>query len=84
MSAASVSRTGLPFSQLSATARGSRWASIRSAIFSRMSERSVTDVRPHPGAASCAASSARSTSSAVPRAISVNGCPFTGDGFSKY
>lgn len=57
---------------------------MRSAIFSRMSERSVADVRPQPGAAACAASSARSTSSAVPRATSVNGCPFTGDGFSKY
>ena len=84
MSAASVSRTGLPFSQLSATASFSRFASIRSAILSRMSARAVTDVRPQAGAAACAASRARSTSSAVPRAISVNGCPFTGLGFSKY
>ena len=83
-SAARVSRTGLPFSQLSATASASRFCSIRSAILLRTAARSAAAVRAQPGAAACAASSARSTSSAVPRAISVNGLPLTGVGFSKY
>ena len=37
--------------------------------------RSAAEVRPQAGAAACAASRARSTSSAVPRAISVKGLP---------
>ena len=41
MSAASVSRTGLPLSQLSATASGTRFSSIASAIRFRTLERSV-------------------------------------------
>jgi len=84
MSAASVSRTGLPLSQVSATASASRCCSIRSAMRSRMFDRSVGEVRPHPGAAPCAASRARSTSSAVPRATSVNVWPVTGVALSKY
>ncbi len=83
MSAASVSRTALPLSQVSATASSSRLSSIRSAILFRMFARSDDDVRPQPGAAPWAASSARSTSSAVPRAISVKFSPVTGVGFSK-
>lgn len=84
ISAASVSRTGLPFSQLSATASSSRWASIRSAILLSTEARSPADVAPQPGAAAWAASRASSMSSDVPRAISVNGRPLTGLGFSKY
>ncbi len=83
MSAASVSRTGLPFSQLSATARDSRLSCIRSAIRLRISARSATGVRPQASAAPCAASRAFSTSGAVPRATSVKVCPVTGVGFSK-
>ena len=52
-SAASVSRTGLPFSQVSATASISRLSSIRSAILLRMMARSVTEVRPQRAAAPC-------------------------------
>ncbi len=51
---------------------------------SRIDDRSVTEVRPHAGAAAWAASSARSTSSAVPRATSAKTLPLTGEGFSKY
>ena len=43
MSAASVSRTGLPFSQLSATASISRFSSIASATALRTVERSVVE-----------------------------------------
>ena len=57
---------------------------MRSAILLRMLARSVTEVLPQAGAAACAASSAFSTSSAVPRATSVNVSPVTGVGFSKY
>ena len=57
---------------------------MRSAILLRMKARSAGEVRPQAGAAAWAASSARSTSSAVPRATSVNGCPSTGDGFSNH
>ena len=84
MSAASVSRHALPFSQLSAIAIFSRLASTRSAILFRTLARSAADVLPHAGAAACAASSAFSTSSAVPRATSVNVSPVIGVGFSKY
>jgi hypothetical protein len=73
----------LPFSQVSATASTVRFSSIRSAILSRTLERSVVDVRPHDSAAACAASRAASMSSSVPRAISVNGLPLTGEMFSK-
>ena len=84
MSAASVSRTGLPFSHDSATAISSRCCSMRSAILLRIRARSVAVVRPQDRAAPCAASSARSTSSASPRATSVNVRPVIGVGFSKY
>jgi hypothetical protein len=84
MSAARVSRHAFPFSHDSATAILSRFASTRSAILFRMSARSAAEVLPHPGAAACAASRAFSTSSAVPRATSVNVSPVTGVGFSKY
>src|SRR5918994_7108400 len=56
MSAASVSRQALPFSQLSAMAIASRFSSIRSAILLRTTARSDTEVLPHAGAAACAAS----------------------------
>ena len=73
MSAASVSRTGLPFSQLSATASISRFSSIASAILFRTRERSVVDDSAQASFAACAASSASSTSSEVERGTSVNG-----------
>ena len=84
MSAARVSRQALPLSHASAMAIFSRLASIRSAILFRMLARSAGEVLPQAGAAPCAASSASSMSSAVPRAISVNGWPVTGVRFSKY
>ncbi len=56
---------------------------MRSAILSRTLDRSVVDVRPQASAAFQAESSAASMSSAVPRAISVNGLPLTGETFSK-
>jgi hypothetical protein len=58
--------------------------STRSAILLRMLARSAADVLPQAGAAACAASSAFSRSSAVPRATSVKVSPVTGVGFSKY
>ena len=57
---------------------------MRSAIFSRMLERSVGDVLPQAGAALWAASSARSMSSAVERGTSQNTAPVTGVMLSKY
>ena len=84
MSAASVSRTGLPFSQLSATASISRCSSIASAILLRTRERSVVDASPQAVFAACAASSASSTSSGVERGTSVNASPVAGVRFSEY
>ena len=78
MSAARVSRTGLPFSQVSATASISRFASMASAIRFSTAARSVRDVSPHASLAACAASSASSTSSAVDLATSQKGLPLTG------
>ena len=57
---------------------------MRSAIWLRMTARSATEVLPQAGAAACAASSASSMSSAVPRAISQKTLPLTGERFSKY
>jgi hypothetical protein len=62
----------------------SRFSSIRSAIVVSSPARSPTLVFPHACAAPSAASRAFSTSSAVPRATSVNVCPVTVVGFSKY
>src|ERR1700758_2967498 len=67
MSAAIVSRSGLPLSQVSALASSSRFCSMRSAILLRMLERSVGEVLPQAVLAAWAASSARSMSSAVDR-----------------
>ena len=83
MSAASVSRTGLPFSHVSATAIFSRFASMRSAILLRMLARSAGVVFFHDSNAFQATSTARSMSSTVPRPTSVNGFPVTGVMFSK-
>ena len=83
-SALSGSRIGFPLSQVSATARSSRFASITSAILFSTAARSVVEVLPHAGNALCAASSAASMSSAVPRATSANGFPLTGEMSSKY
>ncbi len=57
---------------------------MRSAILVRSSARSATEVVLQAGKAAQAASTARSTSAAVPRAISVNGLPVTGVMSSKY
>ena len=84
MSAASVSRTGFPFSQVSATASISRLASIASAIRFSTAARSASDVSPHASLAAWAASSASSTSSAVDLATSQNGFPFTGLTLTMY
>ena len=78
-----LSRIGLPLSQVSAIARSVRLASIRSAILSRMPDRSVAEVLPHASAAPWPASRASSMSSAVERAISQKTCPVTGVTFSK-
>src|SRR5690625_67273 len=84
MSAASVSLTAFPLSHVSATASISKFSSIRSAILFKIFARSAGDVFPHAGAASCAASRASSTSSAVDLDISQNTSPVTGVTFSKY
>ena len=84
MSAASVSRTGLPFSQLSATASGSRFSSIASAILFRTRDRSVVEASPQASFTACAASRASSTSAGVERGTSVNGSPVAGVTFSEY
>ncbi len=57
---------------------------MRSAIFSRMFERSCTEVRPQASAAVWAASRALSMSSAVERGNSAIGWPFTGEVLVKY
>ena len=73
MSALSVSRTGLPFSQLSATASISWFASMGSAMALSTAARSVAEASPHASLAAWAASSASSTSSGVESATSVIG-----------
>ena len=84
MSAATVSRIGLPLSQTSASASASRLASIRSAILFKIAARSAGAVLPHAGAAAWAASSALSISEPSDRATSQNAWPVTGVTFSKY
>ena len=84
MSAASVSRTGLPFSQVSATASISRLASMASAMALSTAARSASEVSPQASLAACAASRASSTSSAVDRATSQNGFPLTGLTLAMY
>ncbi len=84
MSAAMVSRSGLPLSMVSATAICSRLASMRSAIRFRMLARSVVEVRPHAALALCAASSAASMSLLLERGTAVNFWPLMGEMFSKY
>ena len=75
---------GLPFSQVSATARSSRFSSRRSAILSNKFERVVGDDLPQAALALCAASSASSISSADERGTLVNTLPSTGEILSKY
>ena len=84
MSAASVSRTGLPLSQLSAIARIDLFSSMTSAMRFSTRDRSVVDASPHATRAAWAASSASSTSSGVDAGISVNGFPVTGVRFALY
>ena len=84
MSAFRVSRTGLPFSQLSATASISWFASIASAMALSTAARSVVDASPQASLAACAASSASSTSSGVDSATSVIGPAVAGDRLTRY
>src|SRR4249919_16850 len=84
MSAARVSRTGLPFSQLSATASISRFFSTASAIALSTSARSVADASPQASFAAWAASSASSTSSGVESATSVIGPAVAGARSQRY
>src|SRR3984885_6309262 len=84
MSAASVSRTGLPFSQLSATARMSLFFSIASAIALSPPARSEADASPQASFAAWAASNASSTSSGVESATSVIGPAVAGAKFTRY
>src|SRR6185437_5655280 len=84
MSAASVSRTGLPFSQLSATASMSWLFSIASATALSTFARSVADASPQASFAAWAASSASSTSSGVESATSVIGPAVAGARSTRY
>ena len=83
MSAAKPSLIGFPLSRVSARASFSVFASILSAIFSKMLALSAGPVLPQSGAALCAASSAESISSADDRGISQIVFPLVGDIFSK-
>ena len=78
MSAASVSRTGLPFSQLSVTASISACCSIASATALSTLARPAAEVSPQASLAACAASSAVSTSSGVESATSHIGLAVAG------
>src|ERR1035437_5986794 len=84
MSAAKVSRTGLPFSQLSATASISAFFSITSAMALSTAARSVADASPQASLAACAASRASSTSSGVDSATSVIGPAVAGVRSTRY
>ena len=84
MSAASVSRIGLPLSHVSATANFSRFCSRRSAILRSKFERVVGEDLFHCSLALCAASSASSMSSTDERGTFVKTLPSTGEIFSKY
>ena len=75
---------GLPLSIVSMSAMVSMFSSRRSAILLSRIARVVGDVAFQLTAAACAASSARSTSSAVDRATSHNGLPVMGVGLVKY
>ncbi len=57
---------------------------MRSAIFSRISERAWTEVLPQASAAAWAASRALSMSLALERGNSAIGWPFTGEVLVKY
>src|SRR6478672_10953124 len=84
MSAASVSRTGLPFSQLSATASTSWFFSIASAIALSTSARAVAGASPQASFAAWAASNASSTSAGVEWATSVIGPAVAGAKSRRY
>ena len=84
MSAFSVSRTGLPFSQLSATASISLFASIASATLFSTAARCVADASPQASFAACAASNANSTSCGVDSATSVIAAAVAGLRSTRY
>ena len=79
-----VSRTGLPFSQVSATANISRFASMASAMRLRTAAALGQRCVAQASLAAWAASSANSTSSTVDRATSQNGFPLTGLTLAMY
>ena len=85
MSAASVSRTGLPFSQLSAIASTSRFSSIASATLFSTLERSVVDAFA-PAGLRCGVGGAERELDIGRRGArnSVNGSPVAGVRFSLY
>ena len=74
----------MPFSQLSATASISLFASIASAMALSTAARSVADASPQASFAACAASRASSTSSGVECATSVIGRPVAGLRSTRY
>src|SRR5450631_3066648 len=84
MSAPRVSRTGLPFSQLSATASISLFFSMASATALSTSARSVADASPQASLAACAASRASSISSGEESATSVIGAAVAGLRSTRY
>src|SRR6516165_2747262 len=84
MSAASVSRTGLPFSQLSVTASISRCSSMASAILFSTAARCAPGFSPHSSLAAWAASRASSTSSGVDSATSQIGFAVAGLRLTRY
>jgi len=84
MSAAIVSRIGLPLSMVSTEASTCRFSCMRSAILFRISARFAGAVAPQASFALCAASSASSMSPAWERATWQIGLPVIGLILSKY
>ena len=78
MSAARVSRMGLPLSSVSCRANNSKFSSITSAILLSMAARSVAVVLRHVLNASCAAATAASTSASVASVNFANASPLAG------
>ena len=83
MSAAVVSRIGLPLSQVSASASRSRFSSIRSAMRLRISGALGDAVRPQASFAACAASSAGLDVGRVGAGDLAELAPVIGEVFSK-
>ena len=84
ISAANPSLIGFPLSNVSASASFSVFSSILSAIFNKIFALSAGPVFPQAGAALCAASNAKSISSAFDLGTSHITFPDVGEIFSKY